>query len=81
MLMSYSVQMERLLTGNTVAMQDFMAQAQRLNEIFIVLFHVGGGPSWATELFTLAYQNGAGTKRSLFAPNGKLYWSLAYSKV
>lgn len=68
--------------GNTAAMGDFMALAQKLNEIFIVLFHVGGGPpSRATELFTLAYRNGAGTKRTLFAPNGKLYWSLAYSKV
>jgi hypothetical protein len=68
--------------GNTAAMEDYMEQAWRLNEIFIMLFHLGGGPpSWVTELFTLAYRNGAGTKQTLFAPEGKLYWSLAYSKV
>ena len=68
--------------ANAHAMQSFMDLAIELNEIFIVLFHLGGGPpARGTELFTMTYRNGEGTKRTLFAPEGKLFWILEYSKV
>lgn len=64
------------------AMEAFMVSAHKLNEIFLILFHLGGGPpSRATELFTLTYRNGPGAKRTLFAPGGELHWTLMYSKV
>lgn len=64
------------------AMKEFMDLAVELNGIFLVLFHLGGGPpSRATELFTMMYRNSSSAKRTLFAPGGKLSWVLAYSKV
>lgn len=68
--------------GMLKPMQKFMDQCLELNDIFLVLFHLGGGtPSRGTELLTLTYRNTSDVQCTLFAPQGQLSWTLAYSKA
>ena len=63
-------------------MEVFMSTARKLNDLILVLMHVGGGqPARASEILTMTYRNGQNFPRSLFISEGTLSWVLRHNKV
>ena len=63
-------------------MEAFMSTARKLNDLILVLMHVGGGqPARASEILTMTYRNGQNFPRSLFICEGTLSWVLRHNKV
>lgn len=70
------------LRWNPVEMQKFLKKAHTLNEMLMVLMHVGGGqPARGQEFFTLTYRNQQNVHRTLFAGFAEVCWIIGYSKV
>lgn len=65
-----------------VKMAKWFKKAHQLNQIIMVLMHIGGGqPARGQELFTLTFRNQQNVHRTLFVGHGNLCWILGYSKV
>jgi hypothetical protein len=60
----------------------WMSKAQQLNELLLVLMHIGGGqPARGQELFPSLYRNMQNVHRSLFVSPMGVTWILSYNKV
>jgi hypothetical protein len=66
---------------NRLRMEKFMAEAEDLVSLLMVLLHISNQPARATELFTLQIRNTSNVHRSFFATWGEVSWILGYSKV
>jgi hypothetical protein len=65
-----------------VKMTLWMSKAQQLNELLLVLMHIGGGqPARGQELFPSLYRNMQNVHRSLFVSPMGVTWILSYNKV
>jgi hypothetical protein len=60
----------------------WMSKAQELNELLLVLMHMGGGqPARGQELFPTLYRNKQNIHRSLFVSPMGITWILNYNKA
>jgi hypothetical protein len=66
---------------NKLRMEKFMALAEDLLSLLMVLIHISNQPARASELFTLQIRNTSNVHRSFFATWGDVNWILGYSKV
>ena len=66
---------------NRLRMEKFMAGAEDLLSVLMVLIHISNQPARSTELFTMQIRNSANVHRSFFATWGDASWILGYSKV
>jgi hypothetical protein len=65
-----------------VKLTGWMSKAQELNELLLVLMHMGGGqPARGQELFPILYRNMQNVHRALFVSPMGLTWILNYNKV
>ncbi|KAF9508359.1 hypothetical protein BS47DRAFT_1302932, partial [Hydnum rufescens UP504] len=60
----------------------WMSKAQELNELLLVLMHMGGGqPARGKELFPTLYRNKQNVHRSLFVSPMGITWIINYNKT
>lgn len=67
---------------NQKEMKEWMLKAQNLNQMLMVLMHIGGGmPARGTEMMTMLLRNEQNVHRAMFAAPEGMAWIIGYNKV